>query len=236
MEKESILWKIKKLLHLADGTRNSNTEEAASAAAKAQEMMFKYNLDMADVDGLTEEDAEVIGKDDYIVRANRNSLGWKGILLGGICSVNFCRVVHSGGEGSSKMTIFGKPSNVQVGVYLYEYLEREIGRLAVEGLQENGIFEHKAAWGRSFCMGAVHTVLRRLKEQRRQDETSTEKCTALVMVSDKQLDAAVRAEYPHLQTVRRTYQVNGGYGAGQRAGEGIGLHRGVGQGVRRQIQ
>jgi len=34
LEKESILWKIKKLLALGDATRNSSPEEAALAAAK----------------------------------------------------------------------------------------------------------------------------------------------------------------------------------------------------------
>ena len=55
-DRETILWRIKKLMALGDATRNNSPEEAALAAAKAQEMLFAHNLEAAEVHGPTEAD------------------------------------------------------------------------------------------------------------------------------------------------------------------------------------
>jgi hypothetical protein len=45
--KTEIISKIKKLLQLADSNKNSNVEEAAAAAAKAQSLMEKHRIKKA---------------------------------------------------------------------------------------------------------------------------------------------------------------------------------------------
>jgi hypothetical protein len=233
--KESILWKIKKLLNLADTAKNSNIEEATSAGAKAQEILFKYNLELADVQGLSEEEAETIDRQNYTVQANRNTITWKGSLLHGVCLANFCRTVRLR-SNSGQMAIFGKPSNVQVAVYLFEYLQREIERLAIEGLQAQGVFTGKARWLRSFCLGAMSSVCRRLHEQKEQDRKASHGGTALVVVSDRELEKAVRSEFPILSKGRSTtIGDSSGYSSGREAGNGIALRRGMTGGTRREI-
>jgi hypothetical protein len=74
----AILSKIKKLQALTT-ERGASPEEAASAAAKAQALLFEYNLSQADVD--TKEHApDPYGKVEHtLTGANRSNVTWRGI-------------------------------------------------------------------------------------------------------------------------------------------------------------
>jgi hypothetical protein len=236
MELDSILQRIKKLLALADGTRNNSPEEAAAAAAKAQALLFRYNLELADVTAATADaPPEGIEKYDYTIDATRTNFAWKGSLLAAVSGANFCRVIRTGGGGSSKMCLVGKASNVQSVIYLFEYLAREIDRLAGEICRREGIFTRRVQWARSFCMGAVSTVTRRLREQKDTQAAESAAGRALVVVSDRELDRRYREFFPHIRTSRSTVTRNGAYLSGQRAGEGISWRRGVEAGTGRRL-
>lgn len=230
----NILWKIKKLLALADTKANSNPNEAALAAAKAQELLFKHNLSMMSIDGLQDQDTESIGKEEWIAPdVNRSSLGWAGPLLNSVCKANFCRVIRLN-NGSAKYAIIGKPSNIQVSQYLFSYLKGEIDRLSKQSIRTEGVIDKKTTWIRSFCFGAISAVDQKLRDQKRQDTQSNSTSTALVVISDKQLDTALRSYFPHSHTSSRSrVSDRGAYGAGINAGRNISIRQGVtGQGQR----
>jgi uncharacterized protein DUF2786 len=227
MMNERILERIQKLLALTEA-RGATPEEAASAAAKAQSLLFEHNLSMASVErhdtdkGKTEQFANT----DFLMNATRFSVSWHRTLLGGIASANFCKAVF--GQGATAH-IIGQTSNVEVVAYLYNYLSREIERLATEGLRREGVLEHRRRWKVSFCYGAAMTIRQRLREQKERNSAQSAACTALVVVSDADLKRAVGAFFPRLTTLRGGRISNSnGYAAGQEAGCGMAM---PGQGI-----
>ena len=224
-----ILERIKKLHALA--TRNSNTHEAAAAAAKAQELCFQHNLELEEVIKTKGVEKTPYTKADYVMDAGRNDVGWKRTLFGCICETNFCKGVQY--PGTSRMGVVGQKHNFEVVCYLFEYLTKEIERLALDSSIKEGIFTKRARYIRQFCEGASVSVYWRLKEQHKAQTVSAEECRALVVVKDKELDAAIKQYWPNLRkgSSRRIHCGNG-YNQGQQAGRSIGINPGVGQNSR----
>ena len=80
---DSILNRIRKLNNLTE-ERGATPEEAASAAAKVQAMLFEHNLSLSDVDtGEPEGHAEPYGKTEYDLGATVRTVQWKRTLLSG---------------------------------------------------------------------------------------------------------------------------------------------------------
>ena len=233
---DSILSKIRKLNNLTEG-RGATPEEAASAAAKVQALLFEHNLSLSDVDTGEPEPAEPYGKTDYDLEANRNTVQWKRTLLYGIAKANFCTAVTQ--SGKTTMTLIGKKSNIEVVVYLYLYLSSEVERLAKEASRT--VLQRKAAYSVAFCRGAASTIYHRLQAERRQAETTathfgTAKATSNALAlrnAETDLQAAILKIYgvPLRSTSTRSAIGNyDGYRSGQAAGHGISINRGVGHG------
>ena len=167
--------------------------------------------------------------------AKQGSVSWVGSLLNGVCRANFCRVVRLSSR-SAKFSLIGKKSNTETSIYLFEYLKREIDRLSKEAVKSEGILSRKATWRRSFCHGAVSTIISRLKDQRRVNTESTDKSRALIVVSDQELEKAMTVYFPNLSRGRRVSIRGGeGYESGRVAGQSIGLHQGLTGRSQRQI-
>ena len=223
-----ILERIKKLHALA--TRNSNTHEAAAAAAKAQELCFQHNLELEEVIKVRGAEKAPYVQADYVMKAGRNDAPWKRTLFDGICKANFCKAVQY--PGTSKMGVVGQRHNFEVVCYLFEYLTKEIERLALDSCIKEGIFTKRARYIKQFCEGASASVYWRLKAQHKEQTASAEDCRALVVVKDKELDAAVRQIWPNLRKTYRSVTYGNGYSQGQVAGRSIGINPAVGQGSR----
>src|SRR5262245_56441648 len=87
MEKEKVIEKIRLLLKLSE---SPNVYEAAAAAAKAQELMFKYNLDLAQVEAVRPESAEPYIQERFSVGGSSH---WLKLLMFAIARHNFCQAV-----------------------------------------------------------------------------------------------------------------------------------------------
>lgn len=236
MERESLIGRIRKLQALNEG-RGATPEEAASAAAKVQALLFEHNLSLSDVDTGEMEQAEPYGNTDYDLGANRNTVQWKRTLLYGIAKANFCTAVMH--PGTTKMTLIGKKSNIEVVIYLYLFLSREVERLAKDAART--VLSGKAVYQTSFCRGATNTIYHRLKAERQQAQTtathaSNAKGTSNALVlrnAETDLQAAILKIYgaPLRSTsTRSSIGSHEGYQSGQAAGRTISINRGVGQG------
>jgi hypothetical protein len=231
---DTILNRVKKLLALTID-RGATPEEAASASAKAQALLFEHNLSMAQVDTHELGDPiEQIENIDVTMQANNRTIGWKKALLYSVARHNFCSGVYT--PGTTIMHVIGKRSNVQVVEYLAASIGQEIERLSKAAAAS--LLSGKAAFISSFCNGAVSTIVERLKEQKRVNESASVACTALVVQSKGELDKAIKGFYPHLSHRRRSYSIgnSSGYAAGQSAGRSIGIHAGIGSGSQRAIR
>lgn len=227
---DRIVDRVKKLLALSS---SQNPHEAALAAAKAQELLFKHNLSLAMVE------AELPGgRHSRYINDRFDSGGWmdwRRRLLAAVARNNFCRGVSY--EGTRDVGIVGEPHNVLVVKHLYAFLVRELMRLADAAAAEQPDLdaENARAWKRSFFLGAVRTIAQRLAAQRQRDAAADPQSTALVLRKGQELDEAYRQHFPNLRREgdeedaprpRPTGKPRStdGYRAGVRAGKTIPLN------------
>jgi hypothetical protein len=245
--RNAMIVRIRKLLALAD---SPNENEAASAAAKAQELLTKYNLDLIEVaaaevaksvrDRYIRDEVTIGGKYDA-------GLFWKRDLLSAIARTNFCRAVVW--VGVPVITLIGEPVNVEVVRMMYDYLVTTIDRLSAEGWADlkarNGgkppivessptakslySYQHPKQFRSSFSAGCVSTVARRLAAMRNEQKADAG-VSALVILKDEELAEASEELIgkTRKQTVKRTSADADAYRSGKRAGEDISLEKQVG--------
>lgn len=171
-----------KLLELATHP-NTSVEEAATAAAQAQAIMTKYQIEalvaQADVDSLSPETEEEIfdfGKKGAHIEdsGDKRIAGWKWPLIDAISLVNGCeayfgharhRASHLVGSATGytkTIDVIGRPSDVTAVRYLYGFLSREVDRLTERDGKGCG-----RVWCSNFRLGIVDTITRKLHEQRK---------------------------------------------------------------------
>ena len=139
MEQDSILKKIKALIDKAASSRNCAGSIAESEAfmKKAQELLLKYNLDTEKVTSYEQVKKEGIEEEKISYQED-----WEINLLSGIAIANFCNiVVHPNRLGlnlvrGGKISCIGKPSNVNVCLYLFSFFRNAILGLSIKGYSD----------------------------------------------------------------------------------------------------
>jgi len=240
---ESVLDRIRKLLRLAGN--NSNANEAALAAAKANELMLRYKLETVSLDEGAAEEAVRSHLENEPIFSGRKLVSWKNRLASTLATHNACRLIHWTSRGPMRcydrieVRIIGTRSNAQVVGYLYSYISREIERLCKEQLrlraqaQQIVSFDRGGkSWANDFKHGAVIGVGERLREMKA--KVAAEYTGAALMVLDKERDALARF-YEHIagQFTRSSAGSGGarsgsGLEAGRAAGRTISVNKGLG--------
>lgn len=221
-----ILDLIQKLLRLAADP--SNEHEAALAAQKAHEMLTRHKLTMAEIEARGEAQAEEYERDAFYVGSGYDR-PWREKLITAICKYNYCAVVYRSGKPGHAWVV-GKPSDIDICEYLFDYLSRTIARLATTeynrarnedyyevDYDERGQRVKPQLWKREFCRGCVQTISNRLYQARKQ-EVAQAAVNSLVIASDTQLSAAKDRFFGEL-VARHTRSSLGHYGARQRGAE-----------------
>lgn len=223
-ELDSIVLKIQKLLALS---QSSNEHEAALAAARAQDLLFRYNLDMASVADAT--NPRTAYARNFFTIGSGKALEWKRDLVFVLARFNFCRAFTY--SGSKTMAIVGQRHNYEVVTGLYDYLSAAFGRLVERAFTEYrlaGGAEHHLTYKTSWLLGAVAGVRAQLLAQQQANKAASEASSALVLVKDAELDAAVNdligGVVPRKGASAKSVS---GYGAGYQTGRTIGLHKQV---------
>lgn len=122
--KEEILKKIDKLLALAGNNPNEN--EAISAALKAQELMAKYNIELADVQGA--ESGQKIKKEIYTPKKSSHYVSkWK-YSLSQIIAKNFCCKTYS--LGRDAIVFYGYEKDAKIANQVFGFLFETGNKLA----------------------------------------------------------------------------------------------------------
>lgn len=231
VDMESIANKIKKLLALS---QSPNEAEAIAASRKAQELLTRHNLSMADLADSSQEDVE-----QYEVSSQQKSDRWRESLIDGVADANFCEFLTrtTRGNGSTYLLI-GRPSNCKVAALQYEYLCKTVERLASEAVNETG----EKGFRNAFRVGCAKRIRQRLKE------TVREQCSQGVVSNDGNISAIVMrslfeqrqseikqyisSEIGRVRYVNKSSSVSSasGYAAGDRAGRQVSLNKQVGAG------
>ena len=193
MAKSEIISKIKKLLQLADTSKNSNVEEAAVAAAKAQALMEKHRIKKA----MLNESDQINSR---LLIDKGAPADWKLFLITALCNLNGCYVVRSQDYAKdNQVFIVGEELDFETVQQLYTYLVMELNKLCILDLLEiktdTGVYP-SMEYAQSFYMGATATIRSRLelakRESRREELDNAltldyrKKLTkALVILDDK---------------------------------------------------
>lgn len=162
---DAAIRRVHKLLRLA---RSANEHEAAQAAAQAARLMEQYHIEQAEL-ALAEEAeatprmAEPIepGLPAHGVKHDsfRREPAWQTYLVWAVQAQFACRSFHRGGQPH----LFGRRSSVQAASYVFQFLVREIDRLAREAGAQQG--RPGRSWYHAFRLGAASAVQGRLEAE-----------------------------------------------------------------------
>lgn len=191
-EAQDAIRKVEKLLKLA--AKNPSEEEASSAAAKAQEMLAKYNLDMAMVERASGESAkrEQAMFDGGLYQYQRDM--WQAVA-----SLNFCMYWHEIGYDWNRKTfrrtttykhrVVGRTVNVRSTVAMSEYLLQAVERLTRERVGDPSQYFTK--WAHSYREGMVARVEGKIYARRKE---------LLSEAKQKEMEAAMKAAKAGMST------------------------------------
>lgn len=170
MKVEKAIEIIKKLLVTAND-KGASENEAMMAALKAQELMAKYDIQMADVED--ESGSEEIV--DGIVNVGKGNK-WK-YQLAGIIATNFCCKIYA--HGSEYIIFYGYKKHAEVAKEVFTFLYNTGNKLAdryYAELYNRG--ESTKGVKNTFLIGYLHGIKSVLEKQ----------CTALMLVVPKQVE------------------------------------------------
>lgn len=227
--KQRLIDLVRKLLTLASD-KAATPAEAAAAADKAAELIERHAINaemLRKVGQVSEQDIE---KNLYYTA----SAAWRVHLLQAVAQTTFCSLVR--GQGQT-MFIIGERQHFEVATFLYEYLVREIDRLADLGWElspsSRSSWITARSWKASFRAGAAATVARRLYERRKERaESATASDSIALVVTNNRLASKVAEFFPRLRhtQMRTTTRSGTALAAGKLAGERIQIRDAMGTG------
>ena len=204
--------KIHRLLAKAEATPYE--AEAMAFAAKAQALMTRYAIDVAQLDP---EEARRVGTTELAIGDPYASARFS--LLGAICAANRCQSVWSRRDGTC--SIFGTDHDrAHVELLFTSLLLQATTAMAAHGSQHDAAGRNRTrAFRQSFLVGYAAEIARRLAEA---DEEVTVEATPGVQVvlasAHDEIEAEIRRRFPHVRAHRPSVSSGRGLGAGRDAG------------------
>jgi hypothetical protein len=224
---EKILDTVKKLLNMT--VENGCSEaEATTAMEMAQSLLFKYNLEMADVINFTPEQRDanrIIGKDwddDTHVRLERGygqPVEWMIALGFAVGRWSFCKALAS----SYSVTFIGRKVDVEVTKEMFRWILEQCKRISEEETEKfkkaraeyyalsiadrrklsethpyHGLWEDPRRWKNNFLHGMVERLDTRLMYHWKELKNQSEKSTALVVVTETAIKEYMDEHYPKI--------------------------------------
>jgi hypothetical protein len=230
---EKALDRVRKLLALAGN--NSNEEEAARAAEKAQEILAEHNLSIADIKTDADKDERLVEDDELIT----NQQQWRRDLGNIVAELYFCQYLFLILPGyKDQHTFIGAKHNVEVAKLFFTYLHMAVDRLAIAGAKEREK-SMQSTYRTTFRKACTARLYRRI-----QDRINAAKRGQIVTESGKNLPALldvyeasktqimnyVKNEYgmdsfrvARARNVSTKVRDDGAYRDGLKAGDSIGL-------------
>ena len=211
---DKVIDQIRKLLALAGN--NPCEQEAISAALKAQAMMAKYNIDIADVEDEAPKAEEMA--ESFCVYADGHTMtNWK-LHLAGILAKNFRVKTYIKGNA---VAFFGHKTDTQIAAEVFRYLTKAGNKLAVkayneakkEGLNTRGVMN-------SYLLGFIKGVADVLEKQ----------CVALMIVTPQDVEDAYAEKskgWGHKRASMNGSEHSRYYGQGRSDGQSVANSRAI---------
>lgn len=210
--------------------------EALAYSEKAQELLAKHNIAMADITNVGDDTSNNVNGTSY----NEKEKGWKSEsrkqLLRAVCRFYMCEAVGPGRGGSKTWIIVGKPVNVEVAVSMTDYLIQTTIRLSGDyGRANRGLGVNVI----DFRRGCMARLAERLNEMRRDQLAKTPEYQPngnpgnlpALFRSENEITRAWMKQHLHV-TFGKTKSIKEGSDAanGRAAAEKIGLNTQIGGG------
>lgn len=223
-KQSKVVARVQKLLALAE---SSNQHEAELAAATAQRIMLRYNLDLQDAG--TADAGEYghlwLGEPTGRVQPHQRALA---LLLADhfFVQVIWLRVYRPlEGKHGSVLEVCGRPENLAMAEYVHQFVLRTVERLWVEHKRATGLRSDRDR--RSFLAGAVEGLSDKLQAGR--DDARRE---GLVWAGDAAVYDYYRRRHPRIvSTSGAASGSREAYSDGKSAGKTIVLSRPVSGGA-----
>ena len=177
-KQKDVIEQVQKLLALS---KSENEHEAALALAKAEALLEKYRLDMTAIEMMTGQKEEIIEDTENIVDSE-NLTKWETELVYRIAQVYGCIAIrHSGEDNLDKtMTIVGRASDIMFVRYFVNYIIIELFRIS-----SNYLYKKRKDYKESWFMGAVTTIIQRVKESQRNTQKAFNNPYAVVTINNR---------------------------------------------------
>ena len=200
MTKEEVISKVRKLFELSN---SPNENEAALAAAKARELLGRYNLSMADLS--TDELKSAIAATETSVKVGKVLRNWvKGLLIH-VARGFECEPLIRRKQGSSPvLTFIGTAADAEVASYTFRFLYKELNRLADRTLPK--LKRENWSWNTSalkyaYLDGAVKRIGERFLEQTQTVRNAESQiCKDLVLVKDEIIKDYMASAFSNIKT------------------------------------
>jgi hypothetical protein len=183
--RDSIITRIQKLLALST---SGNEHEASLAMEKAQELLTKHNLSMAEVEPL--EEAPPVTK-SYVSVHTRATNAWLYMLAKGIARTNFSAMLVSdaraedGNPRTARRIMFiGREENARVCCELLGWIAPQAESW---GRREKRLSGNDSGHRNSYMIGLAEGICGRLDQYRREQEAQNVGLTALVIRHDTEI-------------------------------------------------
>jgi len=254
MTKEEVLLKVKKLLALS----NSSFEaEAASAAAKASELMLAHGL-QADQLVCEAEDNEEVEQDVFV--SEKHDLFWTGEIARALAHSNLCdywwQTSYRGsksGKRKKNIVFVGKPSRTAVCKEILIYLRDAVERILEETIKEakrDGVIvdgdnvylvEEMARnewlpFRNAFRIGAAENIAERIREEtrkRKAEGIKTDDLQVNALVVQNAYDVASKELAKFREGIN--FHSSRGSSAGGSMGRGLGNSAGSSISLNKQV-
>jgi hypothetical protein len=126
----SIIEKIRKLLALSE---SANEHEAASAAAKASELLLKHELSAEQVRLATNTEDDEVTTQRFNWICTKQCRRWEAELAFSVSKHNFCTALVS----PYRVTFIGRPTDIKVVHFMFEQLAIRLGVMAKKATKQH---------------------------------------------------------------------------------------------------
>ena len=227
-KRDAIKARIKKLmLHAKSAKELGSLAEAETFTAKVEELMIEYNIEISQID--LDKDENEFDKwmygESINYKDNQAGQKWRLDLIAVLCKHNFCNYTWNTTRKTFK--VYGRMENVDVVVWMYNFLSVGLVQLAVKAfripdIDSKIIYQNNRYYFiRDWLFGAVVGINKKL--QRQKDESANrDKINSIMLYNDKALEKYLITVNPNVKLVNtKSKQVFIGpaYEKGLEAGE-----------------
>lgn len=239
--REQIFDKIQKLMEMANRP-DTNEHLAASAAAKAQELMQKWAIEESELEAATKGAAAVKYSVERVPQLISKVWHWEKWLGGQVAGAFFCHHVYS--ERAHEMCFCGREQDAKMAAFVFSQLRTTLDKLARQAFQKHAhdykqtygksVYErsnaqaYRGKWLTSWMDGAVSVVGERLKAQNQKFTESNSMALVLVETRKDEAKAFAHTQFTGLYTPKSRITVfTEAQKLGREAGKNVAINKGL---------